>query len=590
MKNHEIAEIFKRMGRLLDIKGENVFKIRAYFKAAEQIENLSEDIEIVKSEGRLADIPGIGKALQEKIILYCQSGHIPAYEKLIQEMPESLLDLYDIPSLGPKKIKLLYDELKVKSITDLEQALKTTQVRGIKGFQKKTIEKIIEGIHLFKQKSSYMDLASATQLAEKIIADLKKNKVFKKIVVAGSLRRGKEFIRDIDLLGAAVEPDEAMNRFVHLPYVKSIQAYGPTKSSILTNDSIQVDLRIIEQQSFGAAWIYFTGSKSFNILLRQWSHQKDQKVNEYGIFQMKGDQEKFLAGETEKSCFKTLGLPYIPPELREEIGFKEIGAFADKKTFNFLSKGKSALITEQDIMGDLHVHSTWSDGRDNIESFIQAAIRKGYKYLGISDHSEKLAIANGLTPRQVGLKKKEIGRLQARFPDIKILHATEVEIDSDGNLDYDEELLSSFDLVIAAIHTGHSQPEAQLTRRLIGAMENKWVDVIAHPTGHHLGKRASYAINLKSICEAAVRHQVWLEINAFPVRLDLNSQQVHAARSYGVKFIINTDAHTTQHLDYMKYGVSVARRAWLQPGDVVNTLPVEKFIHQLEIKKGRPLH
>ncbi|MCD4779277.1 MAG: DNA polymerase/3'-5' exonuclease PolX [Candidatus Omnitrophica bacterium] len=586
MKNHELAGVFRRMGRLLDVKGENVFKVRSYFKAADQLEGLPEDIEIVQQENRLADISGIGKAFQSKIIEFCQTGKIQSYENLITELPESLLDLFQVPSLGPKKIKELYAHYHVTSVSDLEVVLQKPDIRTLKGFQKKTIDKIIEGLALYKKKQALMDIASATRLAERIMTDMRAQTSIKKIVAAGSVRRMKETIRDIDLLGVAEDSADIMDAFVRLPYVKTIQSYGTTKSSILTDNDIQVDLRIVDESQFGAAWIYFTGSKNFNILLRQLAMTNNQKVNEYGVFQVDDEEELILAKKTEKDCFKALNLPYIPPEVREDIGFRGgVSVLCGEESHFRLKRTIKALVDYSDMKGDLHVHSSWSDGKDNIETLVQAAIKREYQYIGICDHSEKLVIANGLSAEAVFKKKKEIAVLQNKYPRIHILHAAEVEIDRDGNLDYDDDVLQSFDIVIAAIHTGHEQSAEQLTQRLLTAIENPFVHVIAHPTGAHLGKREPYDIDFNRVCQAAVKNHVCLEINAFPVRMDLNAQRSHIASQYGVKLMINTDAHAQEHLDYMIYGVGVARRAWLKSDDVVNTGSRAVFLEWLNAKK-----
>ena len=561
MRNKDVADILERMGTLLEIKGEIVFKTRAYFKAAETIAGLPEDIETIRKENRLTEIPGIGKTLAEKISQYLDTGRMKAYEELTREVPEGLLEVVQIPSVGPKKAKLFFEQLKVKNPQDLRKALDAGKLAGLPGIQEKTIENIRRGIRIVQEGQKRMHLGTATQVAEEFIAALKKLPEVKDIVAAGSLRRGRETVRDIDLLIDSANPSKVMDVFVHLPQVKSVNAHGETKSSILTQNNVQADIRVVEPKSFGAALLYFTGSKDFNIKLRQIAVKKEMKVNEYGIFSVKGKKERMLAGRTEEDCFKALGLPYVPPEMREDFGEEEF----------FTQKKVPALVELSDIQGDLHVHSTWSDGYNTIAQMAEAAHGKGYKYLAVSDHSPRLRVAGGVSPEELKKKKKEIDDLNVKMKGFHILFGTEVEIDSEGNLDYNSAILSEFDFVIAAIHSGFEQSSEHLTKRLVKVCQNKYVHAIAHPTGVHLGKREPYHFDFKEVCTAAVDHNVSLEINAFPVRLDLNGSNVYHARKYGVKFVIDTDAHRVDHMDFMKFGVTTARRGWLTKKDVLNT-------------------
>ena len=575
MKNKDVADILERMGTLLEIKGEIVFKTRAYYKAAETIANFPEDIETVRKENRLTEIPGIGKTLAEKISQYLDTGKMNAYEELIREVPEGLLDVVHVPSIGPKKAKLFFDQLKVKSVADLRKAVDTGKLEGLPGIKEKTIDNIRRGIKIVQEGRERMHLGTATQVAEEFVAALGKLPQVKDIVAAGSLRRGRETVRDIDILIDSADPSKVMDVFVRLPQVKSINAHGETKSSVLTQNNVQVDIRVVEPKNFGAALLYFTGSKDFNIKLRQIAIKKEMKVNEYGIFSVKGEREKMLAGKTEADCFKALGLPYVPPEMREDFGEGEIFGRGVK----FCAP---ALIEQKDIQGDLHVHSTWSDGHNTIAEMAETARAKGYKYLAISDHSPRLRVAGGVSPEDLKKKKKEIDDLNAKLKDFYILFGTEVEIDSDGNLDYNRPILSEFDFVIAAIHSGFEQSSEQLTKRLVKVCQNKYVHAIAHPTGVHLGKREPYHFDFKEVCAAAVDNNVCLEINAFPIRLDLNGANVYHARKYGVKFVIDTDAHRADHMDFMKFGVTTARRGWLRKEDVLNTLSYSALMKSLK--------
>lgn len=575
MKNKEIANIFERMGKLLEMKDENVFRVRSYYKAAETLYGLAEDVAVLRKEGRLADLPGIGKTLEEKIGEYLDTGKVLAYERLVEEIPESVLQVMDIPTVGPKKAKLFFTKYGIKDIAGLEKAISGGELKNVEGIKEKTLQNILNGIKIVRAGQARMNLGTATAIADEVVKALSQLKEVKEIVPAGSLRRCRETIRDIDILIDSTNPQKVMDAFVKLPQVKSINGHGETKSSILTRDHVQVDLRVVDPQSFGAALLYFTGSTNFNVKLRQIAIKKGMKVNEYGIFRVSGEKEKLLASKTEKECLATLGLPYIPPELREDIG----------ETRLFPAKGKVKipdLIEVGDLRGDLHVHSNYSDGHHPIEEVAEAARQRGYEYVGICDHSYKLRVAGGLSPQDLVKKKREIDRLNEKYKNFRILYGTEVEIDTDGNLDYNDSLLSEFDVVIAAVHTHFDLPAAKMTQRLLKACRNRHVDIIAHPTGVHLGKREPYDFDLKAVCAAAVEANTFLEINSFPIRLDLNSQNIYFAQGEGVNFAINTDSHHLDHLEYMKFGVSLARRGWLTKERVLNTLPLQELLKTLK--------
>lgn len=571
MKNQQLAELLTRFGQLLEISDENVFKVRAYYKAAENISSLGEDIELIWKENRLAGIPGIGKALEEKIIEYLQTGRVQAYERLTKEIPESVLDVMGVPSVGPKKAKVFFVKLGVKSVEDLKRAADEGRLLTLPGLKQKTVDNILSGIAILTEGQKRMNVAAATEIAEAFIRQLKQLKEVNRIDVAGSLRRCKETIGDIDLLADASDPQKVMDAFVTLPEVKKIQAHGETKSSVLTKENVQVDLRIIPGDVYGAALLHLTGSQAFNVRLRQLAIKKDMKVSEYGIFQVQGDKEKLMACETEEKCFKALGLSFVPPELREEIGEEE-----------FWSGNKlPELIALSDLKGDLHTHSTYSDGRHSIEQMAQAAQALGYEYLALSDHSAKLKVARGVSEKDLFRKIKEIETLNKKLKGFRVLCGSEVEIDSDGNLDYNDNVLSQLDFVIASVHSGFEQSKDQLTRRLIKACRNKYVHAIGHPFGRHIGKRSAYDIDFKELCKVAVDTGTWLEINACPIRLDLDSANAYFARSMGVKFLIDTDAHSVDQLSFMKFGIGVARRAWLTRQDVINTCSLQDLYKAL---------
>jgi len=563
MKNLEISQIFRDIAKILEIKGDNPFRIRAYEKAAQNIEGLTEDIENYIKEDRLREIPGVGRDIADKIKEITKSGRLKAYEDLKKTIPEGLLDLLKIPSVGPKTAKLLYKELKIKNIPDLENAIKKNKLQGIFGIKEKTIENILKGIELVKRGKERMTLAEAILVAEEFVKSLERLPAVKKISTAGSLRRQKETVRDIDILVISDKPKKIMDIFTRLEPVKEVLAEGHTKSSVRTKDDVQVDCRVVEEKSFGAALLYFTGSKNFNIKLRQLAIKNGLKINEYGVFK----KEKFVVGRTEEEIFKLLGMSYIEPELREDTGEIQLA-----KEFNL-----PKLIEFKDIKGDLHVHSKWSDGGNSIEEVAEACQKRGYSYVAITDHSQSLKVARGLSIADLKKKRQEIDKINKKLKKIKILYATEADIDSDGNIDYKDALLKEFDLVVAAIHTGFKQSKEQLTKRIIKACRNKYVHIIAHPTGRLWGTRDAYDIDIDRILKVAKDTNTHLEINAFPQRLDLNDLNCRRAKETGVKLAIGTDAHTTEQLENMKLGVAVARRGWLTKEDVINTLAVEEL-------------
>jgi DNA polymerase (family 10) len=572
MKNLEIAKIFNEIAKILEIKGENIFRIRAYEKAAQNIESLTEDIgELIKKD-RLTELTGIGKDLAEKIKEIYKTGKLKFLQDLRKSMPSGLLEILDVPSVGPKTAKLLFEKLKIKDIRELEKAIEQNKLKGLFGIKEKTIENIQKGINLLKKGKERMLLSTAINVADKFITALKKMPEVKKISTAGSLRRMKETVRDIDILVISTHPEKIMDIFTTFPYVKRILAKGKTKSSVLTMDDIQVDIRVVDEASFGAALLYFTGSKGFNIKLRKIAQKRKLKINEYGIFSTKTKKEKFLAGKTEEEIFRLLKLDFITPELREDNGEIELAA-----------NGRlPKLVKLENIKGDFHVHTNYSDGKNTTLEIAQAAKKKGYKYIALTDHSQSLKIANGLSIAELKKKKREIEKVNKTLNNFQILYGTEVDIDSDGLLDYKDDILAEFDIVVAAIHTGFKQSKQQLTRRIVRACKNKHVDIIAHPTGRLWGIRDSYELNLDEIFKAAQDTGTFLEINAFPNRLDLNDVHSKAAKEYGIKFAIGTDAHTVEQLDVMSLGVAVARRGWLEKKDIVNTFRIEEL---LKVKK-----
>jgi DNA polymerase (family X) len=568
MLNTFIAQVFRDIAKILEIKGENRFRIRAYERAAGNIESLADDLQLLISEGRLNEIPGIGPDLSAKIIEIAATGKSVFFEGLKKTIPPGMLDLLNIPSVGPKTAKLLFEQAGIQSIADLEKAIADNKLKPIFGIKEKTIENIRKGIEVFKRGRERMSLAEASVAAESFIDVLKGLPEVALLSVGGSLRRRKETVRDIDILMVSEKAAKVMDVFVSLPQVKEVLAHGKTKSSIRTSDDIQVDCRVVDAKSYGAALLYFTGSKNFNIKIRQLAIKKGLKINEYGVF--KG--ERFICGGSEREIFSLLGLAYIEPELREDTGEIELA-------------GKSLLprlIEEKDIRGDFHVHSHWSDGQNSVEDIARACIRKGYSYVAITDHSQSLKVARGLDRAALKKKKAEIKKANKRLKDFTILFGAEVDIDADGELDYGRDTLEEFDIVIAAIHTGFKQSKERLTQRIIKACQNKYVHIIAHPTGKLKGQREPYIIDFDAICRVARETNTALEINSFPARLDLNDINCRYALEKGVRFAIDTDAHSLEHLDGMRYGVSVARRGWLTRKDALNTLPLDKLLKSIK--------
>ena len=568
MKNLEISAIFREISDILEIKGDNPFRIRAYERAAQNIESLPEDIENYIKLDKLKDIPGIGKDLAAKITEYVKSGRIKAYQELKKTVPAGLLDLLDIPSVGPKTAKLLYEKLKIKDISDLEEAIKQNKLQGIFGVKDKTIENITKGIEVLKRGKERMTLAQAVEVADEFVGALKKSLQVTSISVAGSLRRQKETVRDIDILVISKKPKEVMELFTGLPDVANILAKGETKASVRTKGDVQVDCRVEVERSFGAALLYFTGSKNFNIKIRQLAMRKGLKINEYGVFK----NNRFICGRTEEEIFKVLGMSYIEPELREDTG--EIESAQEFQLPH--------LIELKDIKGDLHTHSRWSDGGNSIEEMAGAARKRGYSYIAITDHSESLKIAGGLSIAELKKKKKEIDKINGKLRNFRVLYGTEVDIDSEGNLDYKDKILKEFDVVVAAIHTGFKQSKSQLTRRLIRACQNRYVHIIAHPTGRLWGTREAYDLDMDELLKAARNTNTHLEINAFHQRLDLNDLHCRRAKEIGAKIVIDTDAHAIEQLGTMRLGVSVARRGWLKKENVINTLSLEELLKALK--------
>ena len=573
ISKNKVAQIFREISDFLSIKGENPFRIRAYEKAADALEHLSGDLEELYQRGKLKGVPGIGKGMLEKIEVLLSTGTLPAYEQLRAEFPPGLVEILSIPEVGPKTVKLLYEKVGVKSVDDLEMAIQSHKLRNLPGMGAKTEENIVKGLKLYRMRRSRILLGTALPLVGEVILELREraSSWIEKISPAGSLRRGKETIGDIDILVTSSNPSSLMDAFTTLSFVNDILAKGETKSSILTPQGLQIDLRVVAPESFGAAIQYFTGSKSHNINLRERAIKRGLKINEYGVFTQEG---KKIAGEREEEVYHCLDLSFIPPELREDRG--EIEAAEEGKLPH--------LLTEEDIKGDFHMHTTGSDGRDSIEDMIQRAREKGYQYIAITDHSSSLKVARGLSEQDVLSQAERIKKINSSLNNFRVFSGTEVDIRADGTLDFSDEVLKKLDIVIAAVHTGFKQDERKMTSRVIKALQNPYVKILAHPTGRLLGEREAYAIDLNKVMQVAKDRGIWLEVNSQPQRLDLNDVWAREAKRRKIPIVINTDAHNKQSLDLIKLGVVTARRGWLEKEDVINTLPLDKLLTLLNKK------
>ncbi len=569
MKNSEVAKVFQDIADLLELKGENRFKIRAYQKAVRSIEYLPVEVEQLLAENRLKEVPGVGEAITKKITELVTTGHLGYYEKLKAEFPNGISTLLDIPGVGPKTAMLLSSELGIKSVDELEAAIITGKVASLPRMGDKVTENILSHIQSLRRKDQRIPIGEALPVVDEILSRLGQVPGVRNLAPAGSLRRFRETVGDIDLIGTADNASEVIQTFVNLPQVRDILASGITKASVVVSGGLQVDLRIVEHNCFGSLLQYFTGSKQHNINLRERAHRMGLKLSEYGITNLATEElEKFA---TEEAFYERQGLEFIPPELRE--GQQEIER-AEQGTI-------PSLVQLSDIKGDLHVHTNWSDGRETLEAMALAAKDLGYQYLGIADHSEGRSTSHGLDTERLKQQISEIKELNQRLDGIHIFCGTEVDIGTDGSLDMPDELLAELDIVTAAVHSSLNQSQEQITRRIIRAIENPNVDVLAHPTSRLLPDREPVAVDMEAVLQTALRTNTMLEINATPSRLDLKDIHAYRARELGVKLVINTDAHSTEHLAFMRFGIGVARRGWCQPQDIINTTPLNEVIAHL---------
>ncbi|MDI3309968.1 MAG: DNA polymerase/3'-5' exonuclease PolX [Thermoanaerobacterium sp.] len=563
MDKKTVINILNEIGLLLELKGENPFKSRAYYNAARTIEVLDDDIEKLIREDRLKDVKGIGDALNKKLTELITTGRLEYYENLKASIPEGLIEMLKIPGLGPKKIKTLYDKLDIKTVGELEYACNENRLVELPGFGKKTQKKILEGIQFIKQFSGqhlFMDAyLEATSLKQYLID----SGLTIRCEIAGSLRRRKEIVKDIDILATCDNPEKLMDVFTKYEGMKDIVAKGETKTSIILKSGINVDLRVVKDEEYPYALHHFTGSKEHNTAMRHRARQMGIKMNEYGLF--KGDL--LIKCRDEDDIFKSLGLQYIPPELRENMG--EIEA-AEKGLL-------PVLIDEKDIKGVFHVHTIYSDGANTLSTMVNAARDRGYKVIGITDHSKSAFYANGLKEEDILRQLDEIDELNSKYTDIKILKGIESDILKDGSLDYDEDILRRFDFVIASVHSNFKMSKDDMTERIIKAIKNKYTKIIGHLTGRLLLARDGYDLDVYKVIDSAAEYGKIIEINSSPYRLDLDWRYIKYAKEKGVKFAICPDAHRIEGLDDVKYGVGIARKGWLEAKDVINTYDFDEL-------------
>jgi len=572
MKNQELVRIFYDIADILEIKNVE-WKPLAYRKAARAIEVLGEDVEeIYKKDGikGLKEIPGVGERIAEKIEEFIKTNKIKEYEKLKKTIPRHLTELMEIPGLGAKKAKKLYERLHIKSIKELEKAAKQHKISGLETFKEKSEENILKGIELIKKGKGRILLGVALPMARNIIEELKTLKDVKDISVAGSLRRMEETIGDIDILAISSNPKKVMDKFTSLKEVSRILAMGETKSMVILENGMQADIRVLDKKSYGAALQYFTGNKGHNIRLRELAIKKGYKLNEYGLFK----KDKYICGRTEGEIYKNLGLDYIEPELRNNTNELELAK----------NRKLPKLVKLGEIKGDLHVHTKDSDGDNTIEEMCREAINLGYEYICISDHSKTRAIANGMKEEELLKQIREIDRLNKRFKRFRIFKGCEVDILNDGNLDFSDDILKRLDIVGAAVHSGFKMSESKMTERIIKALKDKYVKILYHPTGRLINQREPYQVDLNSLFDVAKEKKKFLEINGMINRLDLDDYNIKKAVEKGVRLVLGTDSHSKEHLRFMEYGVSQARRGWCEKKDIVNALSLKELVRLFNIK------
>lgn len=569
----EVIAVLEEMATILELKGENPFKVRAYANAARTLSAQAEPVEELVASGKLGRLKGFGEAITEKVTTLVETGKLPAYEELRSSVPDGLFEMLKIPQMGPKKVKAIHDELGISSLGELEYACHENRLAVLPGFGAKSQERVLKGIEDLKRYATQFLYPDAAEAARQLTQGLKGLKAVEAAQVAGSLRRRREVVKDIDIVASSQKADAVAEAFSRLPQVAEVTLSGPTKTSVRLEGGIACDLRVVEPSSWAAALVHFTGSKEHNTQLRGRAKKEGLTLNEYGLF--KGKRPKSL--KTEEELYKALGLFFIPPELREGLGEVEAAEAGELPE----------LIEEGDLAGILHVHTDWSDGLNTLEEMARATREAGYGYLGICDHSQSAAYANGLSPKRAREQQRAIDKLNEKLKGFRLFKGIEVDILADGSLDYDDKLLASFDFVVASIHSRFGLSQEEQTRRLLKAASHPSVTIIGHPTGRLLLAREGYAVDIEAFLEGAAKHGVAVELNSHPQRLDLDWRYLRRAKELGVAVAINPDAHHPGGLSDVSYGVGIARKGWLSAQDVLNTRGAEELAEFFSSKKSR---
>ncbi|MFQ6015113.1 MAG: DNA polymerase/3'-5' exonuclease PolX [Anaerolineae bacterium] len=563
--NKQVSDILDEIANMLEIKGEIRYKFLAYRRAAENVRSLGRPVVDVWRDEDLRDIPGIGEGIAKKLDELFRTGRLEYHEKLKDEIPPGVVEMLNIPDVGPRTAKLMYEQLGLTSVAQVEEAAQAGKLRALPGLGERSEQKILEGIAMLKRRTGRLLLGVALPLAQDILSALRERcPSVVEATVAGSLRRMRETVGDIDLLVTATEPLRVIETFKRLPHVAEVMLAGPTKCTILTEDGLQVDLRVLEGERYGSLLQYFTGSQEHNVALRELAQRQGLSLSEYGF---KRDGEEILCPH-EEEVYAALGLPWIPPELREARG--EIEAAQQGQLPN--------LVELAHIRGDLQVHTTWSDGVNRVEEMALAARARGYQYILITDHTRGLGVTGGLDAARLMEQRREIDAVNAQFSDFWVLHGTEVEIKGDGSLDLPDQVLAELDVVVASVHSGLRQSQEKMTGRMVKALRNPHVDILGHPTGRIIGQREASAVDLETVLKTAAETGTALEVNAGPDRLDLDDIHIRRAIGMGIKLAINSDAHNTDGLANMPYGVATARRGWAEAKDILNTLSVDQLL------------
>ncbi len=574
MTNRDVARILRETAQLLEVDGAQIGRYRSYEKAAEQIESLPEPVAQAAEEGRLQEIPGIGERMDEHIREILKTGKYSKHQKLLKKYPAGMLEMLQVQGLGPKKVGFLWKKFKVKTVADIAKLAEQGKLRELPGFGEKTEQNLLKAITAHQQLAGRFLQHQAEDTAARLIAYIEKlGKKVERVTAAGSLRRGKETIGDLDLLLISTEVEAVSDHILAYPEVAEKMARGENKVTVRLENGMQVDVRILEKKSYGAALMYFTGSKAHNIVLRGLAKDKGWKLSEYALETTKGG--RWVAGRTEEEIYAKLGLDYIEPELREDAG--EVDAAAAGR----LPK----LVTLDDIRGDLQMHTPESDGKNSIEEMAAAARKLGYHYIAITDHSKAVTVANGMDEKRTLAHARRIREASKKMDGFRILAGVEVDILKDGRLDLADDVLAQLDIVVGSIHSYMNLEPVEMTERLLRAIENRHLKILGHPTGRLLLRREAYRYDLEKVLEACKKRGVAVECNAFPDRLDLRDVDLRAARERSVRVVISTDAHSTTHLPYMKYGVRTARRAWLEKADVLNALPCDQLLRALRVSR-----